>query len=102
MEPVFETVWPQSPAGVLAQELAPRLASLKGATIGLFWDEMFRGDELFPVLADALRQLEPTVRIVGHEVFGNTHGHDEAAVVAAIPAQLRDHGVTAVVSAVGC
>lgn len=101
-EPMYDVVWPKSPKGVEPKSLAPRLTSLDGATIGFLWDYLFRGEEVFPALEAELQRRFPTTRFVGYDVFGNTHGPDEAAVVAAIAGQLADHGVTAVVSAMGC
>jgi hypothetical protein len=101
-EPVFDVVWPLAPLGVERQALAARLPTLDGATIGFLWDDMFRGDELFPVLEVELRKRFSNVTFVGYGVFGNTHGPDEAAVVAGIGDKIREHGVTAVVSAMGC
>jgi hypothetical protein len=99
-EPVYEVVWPKSPRGVQPQRAATRLATLEGARIGLVWDHMFRGEELFPVLATELERRGATV--VGWEAFGNVHGPDEHAVVAALPDVLRAERIDAVVVGNGC
>ena len=98
----YDVVWPLSPKGVETHELAPRLASLDGATVGFLWDYLFRGDEIFPVLADALRARYPGLTIVDWDVFGNTHGPDEAEIIAGLPERLAANRVDAVVSAMGC
>lgn len=98
----YDVVWPLSPKGVEQQMLAPRLPSLDGATVGFLWDYLFRGDEIFPVLADALRARYPGLTIVDWDVFGNTHGPDEAEIIAGLPERLAGHRVDAVVSAMGC
>ncbi len=101
-EASYDVVWPKAPMGVQANRAAPRLADLAGARIGLLWDHLFRGDELFPVLEAELRRRHPGLEIVAHEVFGNTHGADEHGMVAALPEALRANGVDAVVSGMGC
>lgn len=100
MEPVYEVVWPKSPLGVQPRRAADRLTTLEGARIGLVWDHMFRGEELFPVLATELQRHG--AQVVGWEAFGNVHGPDEHAVVEALPDALRRHRVDAVVVGNGC
>ncbi len=100
--PVEHAVWPLSRSGTEAHALAPRLTSLEHAKVGFLWDYVFRGDELFPVLAEELRRRFPTIEIVDYDVFGNTHGHEEGQVIDELPDRLRDNGITAVVSAMGC
>ncbi|MDG2028429.1 MAG: hypothetical protein P8J50_15075 [Acidimicrobiales bacterium] len=102
MSAEYEVVWPSSPKGIETRRLAPRLDSIDGARIGFLWDYLFRGDELFPVLEAELTARFPNVEIVGFEVFGNTHGGDEAEVIDRMPDTLRTRGVDAVVSGMGC
>lgn len=101
-EPSYEVVWPQSPRGVQRRRTAPRIAELSTATIGFLWDNLFRGDELFPLLRTELERRHPGVTIIGFEEFGNTHGVDELEMVSALPESLRTRGVDAVVSGMGC
>lgn len=101
-EPTYAVVWPRSPRGVQRRRLADRLDTLDGRRIAFLWDDLFRGDELFPVLARELTARFPGVEIVGYEEFGSTHGADEAAVVGRLPDTLRTRGVDAVVSGMGC
>jgi hypothetical protein len=100
-EPAFDVVWPKSPLGVQRRRRAPGLADLRGARVAFIWEYMFRGDELFPELQRHLT-AHYGVEVVGYEAFGNTHGPDEAAVVAALPDALRRWRVDAAVSGVGC
>ena len=100
--PISAVVWPKSPMGVQARRGAPRLASLDGARIGFLWDHLFRGDELFPVLAKELVQRFPGIEIVDHDEFGNTHGSDEKEMIAALPGELQARHIDAVVSGMGC
>lgn len=102
MEPTYEVVWPKSPRGVQSNALAPRLATLDGARVAFLWDHVFRGDEVLPVLADELTRRFPTIEIVGHEEFGNTHGSDEKEMVAGLADGLARRHIDAVVSAMGC
>lgn len=98
----FAVLWPGGPLAVPAVPPAPRPASLDGKTVAFVWDDMFRGDEIFPIIAEAIAATADDVRFVGHEAFGSTFGGDEHAVLAALPDRLREHEVDAVVSGVGC
>jgi hypothetical protein len=82
--------------------VAERLDGLAGRRIAFLWDYVFRGDEVFPVLARELRARFDGVEIVGFETFGNLHGADERERVGRLPDDLRDRGVDAVVSGMGC
>ena len=85
-----------------ARPVAPRLETLAGKTIGQLWDDLFRGDEIFPVLETALTERFPGVRFVGYRTFGSTHGAEEHEVLRDLPARMREHGVDAVVSGMAC
>jgi hypothetical protein len=100
-EPRYDVVWPQSPMGVQRRPHAPRLDDLRGKRVAFVWEYMFRGDELFPALEQYLRDTYE-VEVIGYEAFGNTHGPDEAAVLAELPQKLRDWRADAAVSGVGC
>ena len=54
------------------------------------------------MLEQALTERYPTCEIVGYEVFGNLHGSDEKERVGRLPDDLRNRGVDAVVSGMGC
>lgn len=101
-EPRYEVVWPRSPRGVQRRRRAARLDDLTGKRVAFLWDHLFRGDELFPVLGDELRRRYPGVEIVDHTEFGNLHGGDEKVRVGRLPDDLRNRGVDAVVSGMGC
>ncbi len=98
----YEVVWPRSKQSVELQDLADRPDSLDGRTVGFLWDYLFRGDEIFPVIAEELRIRYPTVKIIDFDQFGSTHGDGEAELVAALPQRLRDYGVDVVVSGMAC
>ena len=101
-EPEFEVVWPKSPLAVEMKAPAPRLKTLQGKRVAFLWDYLFRGPELFPVIAQDLQARFSGMEFVGYEEFGNTHGADEAAVIAALPERLADKSIDAVISGVGC
>lgn len=98
----YAVVWPRSPKTVEITPLARRLETLKGKTVAQLWDYLFRGDEIFLILEAELARLYPDVRFVGYREFGSTHGADERAVLAGLPAKLRELGVDAMISGMGC
>ena len=100
--PSFDVVWPRSPRGIQSRRRAPRLESLEHKRVAFLWDYLFRGDELFPVLAEQLRERFDGVEIVDYDEFGNLHGADEKQRVGRLPDDLRTRGVDAVVSGMGC
>jgi hypothetical protein len=79
----------------------PKLASLDHRRVAFVWDEIFRGDEMFAVIARKLTARWPSIEFVDHTQFGNPEQRDGAAVVAALPARLREHGIDAVIAGVG-
>jgi hypothetical protein len=101
-EPTYRVVWPRSASAVSSKQPALRLTTLDNKRIGLVWDYMFRGDELFSALQIELQRRFVGVEVVGYDVFGNIHGPDEAQVVGELPSLLASRGVDAVVCGVGC
>ncbi len=102
MEPTFDDVWPKSARAVQARRAATRPVTLDGLRFAFLWDHVFRGDEVCPILERELRRRHPSIEVLGHEVFGNTHGSDEKRMLDRLPDALRDRGVDAVVSGMGC
>ena len=102
MEPRYDVVWPKSPRGVQGRRPAARLGSLDGTRIGFVWDYMFRGEEIFPVLADALTKRYTGLEVVSYDTFGNIHGPDEHALVHTLAGTLDEHSIDAVVVGNGC
>lgn len=100
--PNFNVVWPSSPQGIQTKSRAPRLDGLEGRRVAFLWDYLFRGDELFPLLAKQLTERYPSIEIVDYDVFGNTHGSDEKEMIAALPEGLAQRQIDAVVSGMGC
>ncbi len=102
MEPSYDVVWPRSARGVQQQRRAPRLDTLRNKRVAFLWDYLFRGDELFPVLAEQLTARFGGIEIIDYTEFGNLHGADEKERVDRLPDDLRNRGVDAVVSGMGC
>jgi hypothetical protein len=94
--------WPRGRRTVTARPVAPRLDTLAGKTIGQLWDDLFRGDEIFPMLESALAQRFPGVKFVDYRTFGSTHGAEEREVLANLPARMRELGVDAIISGMAC
>lgn len=100
-EAKFEVVWPLGRSVYETIPLAKRAPDLQGKTICELWDWLFKGDEMFPIIREALSKRYPTIKFVDYSVFGCTHGPKEREVTAALPDLLRKHGCDAVISAVG-
>ena len=98
----YEALWPRGQRQARVKPLARRLDTLDGKTIAWVWDYVFRGNEVFGQLEESLRARYPGVKFLHWDLFGNTHGSDERAVVADLPARLRRLGADAVVSGMGC
>jgi hypothetical protein len=99
---LYEVVWPRSERQQKLQPLARRLESLNGKTVAELWDFRYRGNEVFRMLEEDLRERFPDVKFVSWREFGSTYGSDERAILASLPERFRDLGVDAVVSAMGC
>lgn len=100
-EPIYDVL---SPVGAEAlSEIAPTApaGALSTAVIGQVWDYMFRGDEIFRVIQEALEQRAPGVRFIDYSVFGNIHGPDQDALTVGLPDKLNDHACTAVIVGIG-
>lgn len=98
----YEVYWPRSQRQSKITPLARRLDTLAGRKIAFLWDFVFRGDEIFAVLEEALRARFPGVSFVNWREFGNTHGTDERKVVEALPGRFQELRVDAAISGMGC
>ena len=98
----YEALWPRSPRQVGVKPLARRLDTLKGKTVAQLWDYVFRGDEVFALLEEGLKERFPDVRFVSYKEFGNTHGGEEREVVASIARKFKELKVDAAISGMGC
>ena len=99
---IYRVVWPRGIQTVQASDVAPRLTTLEGKTIGELWDDLFRGDEIFPILEEEIGRRFPGVRFVRYDTFGSTHGRDEQRVLAELPERLKQLEVDAVISGMAC
>jgi hypothetical protein len=97
----YEALWPRSPRQVSLQPLAKRLDTLDGKTIAQMWDFVFRGDEVFALLEEGLKERYPNIRWVSYKEFGSTHGSDEREVIASIGRRFKELGVDASISGMG-
>ena len=98
----YEAYWPRSPRQQRTRELASRLDTLEGKVVAQLWDELFKGDVVFELLEEGLKQRYPGIRFVSWREFGSTHGGDEKTALAALAQKLREHGVDAVISGMAC
>ena len=64
-------------------------------------DYSFKAEDILPIVRESLSKQYPGIKFVQYPVFGNTHGADEARVIAELPEKLRQHGCDAVISGVG-
>jgi len=98
----YEVFWPRSPRQFGKGRLAPRLTTLAGKTIAQFWDFVFSGDKVFAALEEELGRRYPGVRFISWREFGNTHGQDERRIIDELPRRLKELGVDAAISGMGC
>ena len=98
----YEVVWPRGKKIGDRAEPAPRLENLNGKTVAELWDFVFRGEEIFPLIESELSARFADVKFLSPDHFGNTHGSDEREVLEALPDKLRELGVDAVISGMGC
>ena len=99
---IERVLWPRGRKTAEARAVAKRLPTLDGVTIAELWDDLFRGDEIFPILEAELARRYRDVRFVDYRVFGPTHGAAEHRVLGELPARLRERGVGAVISGMAC
>lgn len=99
--PIYEVVWPLGKMAAARPTLNPPVSDLSGKTVCELWDKLFKGDEMFLLIREKLRERYPGIKFIDYTVFGNTHGPKEAEVVVALPDLLRKHGCDVVISGVG-
>jgi hypothetical protein len=98
----FECFWPRAERRQTRKALAARLDTLAGKTVAFVWDYVFRGDEVFAILQEALSARFAGIRFIPWSEFGNTHGRDERKIVAGLPDRMKALRVDAVVSGMAC
>jgi hypothetical protein len=97
----YEVVWPLGKTISEKVTLAQRISDLSGKTIGELSDYGFRAEEIFPLIRASLSKRYPGIKFVKYETFGNTHGPQEAEIIATLADRLREYGCDAVISGVG-
>ena len=102
-EPHFDVVWPLGQHVTRPGELASRPPDLVGKRVGLVWDHVFRGDDVFETFKEVAAARFDGMTFVGHEEFGNVHGSiaEEHEAIEGLPERLRTLQVDAVVVGVG-
>ncbi len=98
----YEVVWPRGKQVIDKATPARRLDTLDGKTVAELWDFVFRGEEIFPVIEAELSARFKGVKFISPDRFGNTHSTEERDVLEALPDRLRELGVDAVISGMGC
>ena len=98
----FRVVWPRSARQASIAPVAKRLDTLEGKKVAQLWDYLFRGDEVFELLEESLRERFPGVEFVSWRDFGSTHGADEREILAGLPQRFKEMGVDAAISGMGC
>lgn len=100
-EPIFEVLWPLARRAVRVHAAAPRVPDLSGKTVAEFWDYIFRGDVIYPMIREGLRARFPGIRFIEYTEFGNFHGARARELVGELQGKLRRHRVDAVISGIG-
>ena len=98
----YAVVWPRSAKAVEIKPLARRLDTMDGKTVAFLWDDLFRGDEIWPILKQELSARYTGLSFVDHDAFGSTHGEEEHRVLAELPGKIKSMKIDAVVSGMGC
>ena len=98
----FEVLWPRAERRQSMTPLAKRFDTLNGKRIVQLWDYAFRGDEIFALLEEGLRQHFSDLAFVSWREFESTHGPQEREVLASFPARFKQLGVDAAISAMAC
>jgi hypothetical protein len=98
----FEAYWPRGELQQKTRTLAPRLNTLAGKKVAQLWDELFKGDIVFELLEEGLKEKYPDITFVSWKDFGSTHGAMEKEALERLPQRLREMGVDAVISGMAC
>lgn len=97
----LEVLWPGGRSTIGRVDLSSGVEELAGKTVAFVSDYAFRAEEMFAMLEADLASRHPGMRFVPASTFGDVHGHDEPAVIAAMPDKLRAEEVDAVVVGIG-
>jgi hypothetical protein len=102
-EPQFDIVWPSGRRVTQSRDLAQRPVDLNGKRVGLVWDHVFRGDDIFQTFIAVTQDRYQRMSYVNHPEFGNVHGSitEEHEAIELLPERLAKLEVDAVVVGVG-
>jgi hypothetical protein len=104
-EPLYEVVWPLGKSASGPATLAPALGELElgGKTVCEFWGWVYRGDQMFPIINEELKEKYNGITIIDHNRTGDSHGNNitEKSYLAGFPNILSDHHADAVICGVG-
>ena len=98
----YAVYWPRTPRQTGIKPLAKRLDTLNGKVIAQVWDFLFRGDEVFALLEEAIKKQYPEVQFVSWREFGSSHGGDEKEALAEFAKKFKALKVDAVISGMAC
>lgn len=100
----YEAFWPRSTRQTKVKRLVKRLETLNGKTVAFLWDYIYRGDEVFAILEEGIKERFPDVRFVSWREFGNIHGTgaDERELILGLPKRFKALGVDAVICGMAC
>lgn len=65
----FEVVNPTGSESITDSPVSPRLDTLDGKTIGETWNHDFKGDTMFPIYRELLKQRYPGIKIIPYTEF---------------------------------
>lgn len=95
-------LWPLSPRMTRRVASAPRLKDLNGKTIVELWDVIFRGETIYPLIREHIRQRFPGVKFVEYSEVGNIYGaREEQDLATRLGAILKAKGGDAAIVGIG-
>jgi len=101
----MEVISPVGGAVIAKKSLARRLGTLEGKTICETWNEDFKGDLMFPIYRELLKERYPGVKVIPYSEFpvsplrGNPATQREVAKQIAVMA--KERGCDALISGNG-
>jgi hypothetical protein len=100
-QPAYAVVWPLAKKAAGVKSTAKAVTDLSGKTVAELWDYIFRGDVIYGIVRDLLRERYPGIKFVDYTQFGNTHGPKQRDIVAGLAEKLRELRCDAVISGIG-
>src|SRR4051812_17493047 len=101
-DPQYDVVWPLGRSASEMVTTQSRVGDFTKAKIALLFHVGFRDKEVRAGVEAALASQYPGVEFIDRTVLGDIHGRNEAEVIAALPAKLREYGVDAAICGMGC